>query len=325
MELLMPAGGYVAASIILFFIGFIGFFANLTVIVVMCRDQQLWTPLNYILLNLIMSDFSVSLLGNPFTFVSAVAKTWIFGKTMCIIYGFFMAILGITSIGTLSVLSLERYLIISRPVSHGQLTRKTAILLVMAVWLYSFTLTFPPLIGWGEYGPEAANLSCSVNWETRSHSSTSYIMYLFIFGFFLPIIIICYSYMNIIFTIKKSRSTAGRVAKAESRVTWMVAIMILAFFISWTPYAISALLIAFLDARISPGLATVPAVFAKTSICYNPIIYVGLNSQFRQSWKRLLGFREDCSEVTTGLTGGISPRRPQFTEYKGKIKAETAI
>lgn len=75
---------------------------------------------------------------------------------------------GITSIGTLSVLALERYLIISRPVNHGPLTRRTALLLVLAVWLYSFTLTFPPLVGWGEYGPEAANL----RWVRCDVSST---------------------------------------------------------------------------------------------------------------------------------------------------------
>ncbi|CAH0686387.1 unnamed protein product [Spodoptera exigua] len=54
---------------------------------------MLWTPLNIILFNLVFSDFSVSVLGNPFTLISALFHRWIFGKTMCVLYGFFMALL----------------------------------------------------------------------------------------------------------------------------------------------------------------------------------------------------------------------------------------
>ncbi|GBP65276.1 Melanopsin-B [Eumeta japonica] len=53
----------------------------------------LWTPLNIILFNLVCSDFSVALLGNPFTLISALFHRWIFGHNMCVLYGFFMALL----------------------------------------------------------------------------------------------------------------------------------------------------------------------------------------------------------------------------------------
>lgn len=74
----------------------------------------------------------------------------------------------------------------------------------------------------------------------------------------------------------------GRVTKAESRVAFMVAIMIVAFFVAWTPYAFLALLVHFGNSEVSPGYAVVPALVAKSSICYNPVIYVGLNTQVRQ-------------------------------------------
>lgn len=38
--MLMPAGGYISAAITLFFIGFFGFFLNLSVIVLMWKDKQ---------------------------------------------------------------------------------------------------------------------------------------------------------------------------------------------------------------------------------------------------------------------------------------------
>lgn len=50
--------------------------------------------MNVILLNLVCSDFSVSIIGNPFTLTSALNHGWIFGDTVCVAYGFFMSLLG---------------------------------------------------------------------------------------------------------------------------------------------------------------------------------------------------------------------------------------
>lgn len=56
--------------------------------------------------------------------------------------------------------------------------------------------------------------------------------------------------------------------------------MILTFLIAWTPYSAFALIEQFASPDIiGPGAAVLPALFAKTSICYNPIIYVGMNTQ----------------------------------------------
>lgn len=60
----------------------------------------------------------------------------------------------------------------------------------------------------------------------------------------------------------------------------MVGLMIFAFLVAWTPYAVFALVEQFGDPElISPSFTILPALIAKSSICYNPIIYVGMNTQ----------------------------------------------
>lgn len=72
----------------------------------------------------------------------------------------------------------------------------------------------------------------------------------------------------------------GQTTKAEGRVAYMVLLMIVAFLIAWTPYSVMALLVQFGDPTlVTPAAGIVPALLAKSSICYNPVIYVGLNSQ----------------------------------------------
>ncbi|CAH1184718.1 unnamed protein product [Phyllotreta striolata] len=332
-EMLMPAGGYVAAAVVLFFIGFFGFFLNLSVIVLMLKDTQLWTPLNIILFNLICSDFSVSILGNPWTLISAVSYKWIFGAVMCQIYAFFMSLLGITSITTLTVLAFERYLIVSRPFRNHSLSRKDAVYLVIGIWIYSLLLTIPPLIGWGKFVPEAANIrhvnififfalsnpelliycfSCSVNWEEHSYNAMTYIMYIFAFGLVLPLGVISFSYFHIIHQMKKNNMTVGQTSKAERRVTLMVLLMIVSYLFAWSPYAVCALIEQFGEpSTISPAVGVLPALLAKSSICYNPIIYVGLNSQFRQVLKQYWQFKDrtqesNCETYAMGVSNYVS-------------------
>jgi c-opsin len=120
-------------------------------------------------------------------------------------------------------------------------------------------------------------------------------------------IVIFVSYFNILRAVRKVKSEINkkraigqnssnyhlrrRLHKsdaAEKRSTIMVAVMIGAFLIAWTPYSILALVETFSDnnvtslvVSISPVVATVPSLFAKTSSVLNPIIYGFLNTQVR--------------------------------------------
>ncbi|XP_066145759.1 pineal opsin-like [Euwallacea fornicatus] len=207
---------------------------------------------------------------------------------MCVIYGFFMSLLGIAAITTLTVMAFVRFLIVSKPFRNQYLGSGKSLYIVAGIWLYSLSLTAPPLFGWGKYVNEAANISCSVNWEDQSVDTTAYILYLFFFGLIAPLAVIIYSYAHILATMKKNKLNIGRVNRMESRTTYMILVMILAFLIAWTPYAVFALLAQFADpALITPATAVLPALIAKSSICYNPVIYIVLNNQFRQSFKQM--------------------------------------
>lgn len=76
-------------------------------------------------------------------------------------------------------------------------------------------------------------------------------------------------------------NTQFTVRKAETHVATMIFIMVLGFGVAWGPYAICSLLISFTKIHLGKTTAIVPSLFAKSSVCYNPIIYFFLNSQVR--------------------------------------------
>ena len=141
-----------------------------------------------------------------------------------------------------------------------------------------------------------------MNWELKIDGNRSYIFYLFTFGLIVPTAVILVSYSNILREVRKVKSEIKKGANlkttrlfhqkqlsfqteaAEKRSTVMVAVMIGAFLVAWTPYSILALVETFngKNYAVSPVLATVPSLFAKTSSVLNPIIYGFLNTQVFQ-------------------------------------------
>lgn len=77
-------------------------------------------------------------------------------------------------------------------------------------------------------------------------------------------------------------SEGGSTARAEMQVACMVVVMVMAFLLTWLPYAAFALSVIF-DPKlyIDPIIATVPMYLAKSSTVFNPIIYIFMNRQVR--------------------------------------------
>lgn len=66
----------------------------------------------------------------------------------------------------------------------------------------------------------------------------------------------------------------------EVRVARMVVLMVLAFLVTWLPYAAMALAVIMNPSlHIDPVIATIPVYLAKSSTVYNPIIYMFMNRQ----------------------------------------------
>lgn len=85
--------------------------------------------------------------------------------------------------------------------------------------------------------------------------------------------------------VSNSHGRLVNTRKPERQVSRMVVVMIVAFMVAWTPYALLSIIVTIYPTiYLDPILAAVPAFFAKTAAVYNPIIYVFMNQQV---WKKL--------------------------------------
>ncbi|XP_023231417.1 medium-wave-sensitive opsin 1-like [Centruroides sculpturatus] len=105
-------------------------------------------------------------------------------------------------------------------------------------------------------------------------------------------------------------------AKAEQRVTMMAAAMVVCTLTAWTPYAVVSLMVTTgYSHLIGPIASVAPAIFAKTSVIYNPIVYFFLNTQVNKSLKkkfqrRSIRERNEDFSVTTNYFYTVDSIKP---------------
>lgn len=81
----------------------------------------------------------------------------------CDLYAFCGALFGITSMMTLLAISVDRYLVITKPLRSIQWTsKKRTMQIIAAVWLYSLGWSVAPLFGWSMSFALSSSVSCTV-------------------------------------------------------------------------------------------------------------------------------------------------------------------
>nr|ARO86015.1 RH2 opsin [Eremias arguta] len=274
-------------SFYMFFLISTGLPINLLTLLVTFKHKKLRQPLNYILVNLAVADLFMVCFGFTVTFYTAWNGYFIFGPIGCAIEGFFATIGGQVALWSLVVLAIERYIVVCKPMGNFRFSSSHALMGIAFTWVMSLSCACPPLFGWSRYIPEGMQCSCGPDYYTLNpeYHNESYVVYMFLIHFTIPVVIIFFSYGRLICKVREAaaqQQESASTQKAEKEVTRMVILMVLGFMLAWTPYAVVAFWIfTNKGADFSATLMSVPALFSKSSSLYNPIIYVLMNKQFR--------------------------------------------
>ncbi|XP_036317160.1 melanopsin [Pipistrellus kuhlii] len=295
----VPDHAHYTLGAVILLVGLTGMLGNLTVIYTFCRSRGLRTPANMFIINLAVSDFLMCFTQAPVVFASSLHRRWLFGEAGCEFYAFCGALFGITSMITLTAIALDRYLVITRPLAIGVVSKRRAALVLLGVWLYALAWSLPPFFGWSAYVPEGLLTSCSWDYMSFTPSVRSYTMLLFCFVFFLPLLVIIYCYVFIFRAIRETGQALQTFGACEGRselprqrqglqsewkMAKIVLLVILLFVLSWAPYSTVALMAFAGYAHVlTPYMNSVPAIIAKASAIHNPIIYAITHPKYRMA------------------------------------------
>lgn len=298
---------------------------NCLVIGAILRYRRLRTITNYFIISLAVSDLLIAALSMPFRIHHTLRSlNWDLGGTICEFWVFVDLLCSCASITNLSLISIDRFLALTFPLSYRSImTKCRAIAAIAFVWGYSGLLASLSFMNWSADAFTSAIGECKKN-------DRYYYTFAITAGFFLPLIILVINYsmvFKVAFTqakklqqLKSASSmepaeisdvdissdprpsviSIGRVERKrrksivrELKATKTLAIVIGTFIVCWLPFFIIMFVVQFCDrclVKIHPTATQFVAivfvyVLPLLNSAVNPIIYSSFNSDFRSAFK----------------------------------------
>ena len=193
----------------------LGTVGNTVVIMAILRRRKLQTVSNYFVLNLAIADLLFTVCGIPTIITTTIAKKWLLGSFVCDAVGFLNSLFCTTSIWTLVMISINRYLNVAKARNIKSLyTQKRVVLINIMVWVFSAIVSIPPLVGWSEF-KSGANF-CTINGK----KSISYSIFIGSVVYLVPLIFLGFLYARIFFMLHKHEKNKLRASvTSETTIT----------------------------------------------------------------------------------------------------------
>ncbi|XP_060726624.1 C-X-C chemokine receptor type 3.3 isoform X2 [Tachysurus vachellii] len=262
----------------------LGLIGNVLVLVVLWQKRRNWSITDAFVLHLSVADVLL-LLTMPLLAVDAV-KGWSFGSGLCKLTGVLFKINFYCSIFLLVCISLNLYISVVHTTQLFSHTRLCMVQLIcLAVWIFCLLLTIPDwmYLNSASDSEHEDKTKCVYKYSTKESCLASRLLF-HVLGFLLPVIVLLYSFIRV---LPHCRPEMGIQKQRAVQVTF---VLVLVFFITWTPYNIVLLVDTF---RPSSRKPTEPcenqtwtavkstAVLGLLHSCLNPMIYLGFSEKFR--------------------------------------------
>ena len=271
-------------------LGVVAIFGTLTngiVILTYLRWRRIMfeTPRDQLIFTLALADCIASIFVAPFGLAASVHGRWTSGRAGCVWYGFVSTWIGLSSIFLLAGIAGERYFTLAYlDLRWESFCKKyTKSFVAFACTISGIASSFP-LIGWSKFDFEGRGFYCSIVWSASTLNYASYSIFLLVFFFVFPLGWIIYSYTKVYFLVQKMSNDAESlwgtdgVATRQSyiaqvKVARQLVLLTGMFLFAWTPYAVMSFLSVTAVVNFGGQASMFPALFAKMSYIYNPLVY----------------------------------------------------
>jgi hypothetical protein len=198
--------------------------------------------INCYLLSLAVADLLCGLLVVPLSVYPAVVNDWVYGDIVCRLVGYLEVTLWAVTVYTFMWISVDRYLAVRKPLRYETLQTKTRCQCWMAfTWISAAMLCCPPLLGFNQPKFDEDAYICMLDWGSMAAYSVT--LGILVLGPSLITIVYTYTYIfNMLRKLKSGypfhdKEYATALSENLSNPSHLMSFsLVLAFWISWTPY-----------------------------------------------------------------------------------------
>ena len=294
---------YIITHIMLFGIAaIVGLVGNSLVIAATILYKPLRSVHNVFIVNLAVADIIFNMIIQPSVIFAAIDEGvfLIQHNALCVVLGSLALILGITSIISITMIAIERYLFICLNKYHHKIyNRYTIPLMIIGIWLYAVVVDLPnhSFIGWGQHAFAREIYACYNSYAKALESGFHW--YMSVLGFAIPVSASVFSYIQIYRYVRKTRKnissrSATALKPVDRQILKYVAIIFITFFGMWFPFILILNLSYF--TQVPHWLTLVVSLLSGSNCSINFMIYA-LHKNFRDGYALVLakmGFKRCC-------------------------------
>ncbi|XP_047457668.1 trace amine-associated receptor 13c-like [Mugil cephalus] len=271
---------------------------NLLVIISISHFKQLHTPTNLLLLSLAVSDCFVGLL--MLFQIMLIDGCWFLGDLMCALYYVIAYICTSAAVGTMVLISVDRYVAICYPLQYPtKVTQRRVRICVCLCWICS--VLFPSQILKDNVEQPGRYKSCSGECVVVVDNVTGIVDVLLSFTGPIAVIIVLYLRVFVV-AVSQARAMRSHIAavtlqglvsvnakKSELKAARTIGVVIVVFIICLCPYYCVTL--TGQDALLNTSSVLFVLSLLYSNSCLNPIIYALFYPWFRKSVKHIVTLR----------------------------------
>ncbi|KAH3853969.1 histamine H3 receptor-like [Dreissena polymorpha] len=309
----MTQGVQILAAIGLVMLILLTVTGNAMTVIAYLRDKKLCSVYDFYLFQLGITDLLLSAIILPFyTAYTLMDFAWPFGSAVCKVYLVCDFTLCFQSIMLMLIISLDRLLLIQLGHSYMiKITRRVGIAQVACAWLISFLMFSPAIIGWDTWVGYSTvkSMDCVEEFANDRVFTTITTFIEFIITF------VCMTTLNVLIYVKikqraevssvtsirlqtvSTMNSANRAATAapmpsvsrrHRKAAKFLAMLVVAFFLSWAPYSITTVLISFCDDCVNTSLYQFFTVLLWMKSAVNPFLYAFNSRRYWMHFRRYL-------------------------------------
>lgn len=286
----------------------LGLVGNGLVLCVFCLHRKPCTVADVYLGNLAAADL-VMMSCLPFWAVTiAQGYEWDFGEILCKLVNVAISMNYICSVLFLTLVSVDRYLALVKPMSPSRLRRAAwAKRICLGIWSLGFfsslhILLFRTVTYVKDAGVNACVLAYPHPAWSLHHNITMNIL-----GFFFPALVVTYCSRHIVAALNDRDARGLPVVRTERKATYLVLAVLAVFLLCWTPHQVMRFLDTLDYFQVTPGCLwghildigiQLSTYLAYSNSAVNPFLFVLVGKHFRKRAKEVFSFNPWSKDMT---------------------------
>ena len=301
----LPTPFQIAVTVVYSLIFFVSIFGNSFLIIVVVKTQALKKTINFLIVNMAISDLLMPLVRIPWQVLALHQNSWLFrsdyANVMCKLNKILTSLSVLVSIQSLVLVTVDRFGAVVFPLRPPCITTRRCMFLIFSTWFVAIAIASPYVFA-QIHDTHGGRLVCGIKWKEvfgESSSSKNYYLPRHLILVYIPIFLLIILYSVILIKLKsqnipgnQSITNAEKQRRIRNRNVLKMALATVAgFLLCWLPHNLNSILQLLIPEKLPCGFTLYrrfTTVLMASYCIINPCICFTLSRNYRQALNKLL-------------------------------------